>query len=103
MVNVTYIESTGQQRTLQLEEGTSVMAGAVDDMIPGIEGECGGVLTCCTCHCYVDPGWVDKLPKPEQIESDLMEYVDDANEYSRLSCQIKVTEEMDGLTVRIPG
>lgn len=102
MITVIYIESNGQKTEVQLEEGTSVMEGAVGNLIPGIEGECGGIMTCCTCHCYVAPEWLGKLEKPESMETDLMKYVDNANEYSRLGCQIKATAELDGLIVRLP-
>ena len=102
MTRVIYVEEGGEQHTIDLTPGTSVMQGAVDNMLPSIVGECGGIMTCCTCHCYIETEWRQKIPGPCQMESELLQYVDDTNENSRLGCQIKVDDSLDGLLVRLP-
>ena len=78
------------------------MDGALDNNIPGIIGQCGGGCTCSTCHCYVEAAWVERLPAPHPDELDLLEYAVDRQATSRLSCQIRLTEDLDGLVVRLP-
>ncbi|MFT5889491.1 MAG: 2Fe-2S ferredoxin [Zhongshania sp.] len=92
----------GDTREVHAEVGTSVMQAAVDNGIDGILGECGGCCSCATCHCYVDDAWVDKITAPESIEVDMLECVLEPKENSRLSCQIVVTEEMDGAIIAMP-
>ena len=99
---VTYISHDGNAYEVDVPVGTSVIQGAVDNMIDGIVGECGGSCSCATCHCYVDPEWVDKLPKPSGMEQDMLSCVLEPRPNSRLSCQIKVTDELDGLVVHLP-
>jgi 2Fe-2S ferredoxin len=82
--------------------GNNVMNGAVENMIDGILGECGGVMSCATCHCYVDEKWIDKTGKAEDMELDMIQALTDPKPNSRLSCQIEVTEEMEGLIVHLP-
>ena len=88
---------------MTVAEGDSVMDGALDNNIPGIIGQCGGGCTCCTCHCYVVGDWYGLLPVPERDELELLEFAIDPGPTSRLSCQIVVTEKLDGLTVRVPA
>ena len=99
---VTYISHDGGSHEIEVESGTSVMQAAVDNMLDGIVGECGGSCSCATCHVYVDEKWIDRLPPAEQMEKDMLECVLEPRDNSRLSCQIKVTEELDGLVVHMP-
>jgi len=102
MPKITYIEQNGTERTVEAETGATVMETAVNNDIPGILATCGGSCSCATCHVYVDDDWVDKLPPPELEESDMLDTAHDLQENSRLSCQIKVTDELDGLVVSTP-
>jgi len=102
MALVTYIKHDGSSYEVEVPAGTSVMQAAVDNMIDGIVGECGGSCSCATCHCYVDAPWVDKLPQPEALEKDMLECVLEPRSNSRLSCQIVVNDSLDGLVVRLP-
>ena len=102
MAKITYIEFDGTSHEVDVPSGLSVMEGAVDNNIPGIEAECGGACSCATCHVYVDPAWVEKTGGPEHIEQDMLEAAYDLKETSRLSCQIEVSDELDGLVVRMP-
>ena len=103
MPKITYIEQDGTERTVQAELGSTVMETAINNDIPGILATCGGSCSCATCHVYVDAEWVDKLPPPELEENDMLDTAHDLQENSRLSCQIKVTEELDGLIVTTPA
>lgn len=98
-----YIEADGTEYDVDVSVGSTVMQGAVDNMIDGILAECGGAMSCATCHCYVDADWTDKVGGPGEIESTMLEMAVNPNSSSRLSCQIKVTEELDGLIVRLPA
>ena len=100
---VHYIEANGAEYEAEVPVGESVMQGAVDNMIDGILGECGGVCSCATCHCYVDDDWFDKVGPPEGSEQLMLEMVPTPEPTSRLSCQIRVTSELDGLVVRLPA
>jgi 2Fe-2S ferredoxin len=103
MPRVTYIEPGGRAQTLELESGTSVMRGAVDAGVDGIEAQCGGLCACATCHCYVQPPWLDKLAPPSDDESLMLSNVAaERRPNSRLSCQLIVEPALDGLTVRFP-
>jgi 2Fe-2S ferredoxin len=102
MAKITYIEFDGTEHEVDVPPGYSVMEGAVDNNIPGIEAECGGMCSCATCHVYVDPAWVEATGKPKSIEQGMLESALDLKETSRLSCQIEVTDELDGLVVRMP-
>ncbi len=97
-----YIEADGSEYEADVPVGSSVMQGAVDNMIDGILAECGGACRCATCHCYVDEGWYEQVGGPGSAEKEMLEMVVDPQDTSRLSCQIKVTEELDGLVVRLP-
>ena len=102
MPRVTYINSDGDVQTVQVAVGFSVMDGAIDNGIDGIIGQCGGGCTCLTCHCYVQEPWRAGLPDPHPDERDLLEYALDRRSDSRLACQIKMTEALDGIVVRLP-
>jgi 2Fe-2S ferredoxin len=102
MAKITYIEFDGTPHEVDVPSGLSVMEGAVDNNIPGIEAECGGMCSCATCHVYVDPAWVEATGSPEHIEQDMLESAMDLQDTSRLSCQIEVSDELDGLVVRMP-
>ncbi len=99
---VTYTGADGRQDTIELAVGDSLMDGALDNNIPGIIGQCGGGLTCVTCHCYVDDPWFAQLPEPHPDEKELLPFAEGVAPDSRLSCQIRMTEALDGITVRLP-
>jgi 2Fe-2S ferredoxin len=102
MVKIIFIDSAGQSREVQGEEGSTVMETALKSSIPGIEAECGGACACATCHVYVDDAWVEKLPKAQSMEEDMLDFAFDVRPNSRLSCQIRVRAEIDGLIVHTP-
>ena len=102
MAKITYIENGGVEHHVDVPTGLSVMDGAKRFTIPGIEGDCGGACACATCHVYVEEGWFDRLPPMEELEQAMLDFAFDAKENSRLSCQIKVDDSLDGLVVRTP-
>lgn len=102
MGRVTYIESNGERHQVNLENGQSIMQGALDNLIEGILGECGGCCSCATCHCYVDDAWLEKVGAPDDMEKDMLDSVVDPKSSSRLSCQIQMSNDLDGLVVRLP-
>jgi 2Fe-2S ferredoxin len=102
MPTITYIEHDGTAHPVEVPVGRSVMQGAVDNNVPGIDADCGGECACATCHVYVDPAWQKKLPAKEEMELSMLDFALDVKPNSRLSCQIKVTAELDGLVVRTP-
>jgi 2Fe-2S ferredoxin len=102
MAKVTYLEPDGTERQVEAAEGTTVMEAAVDNDIEGIVAECGGACSCATCHVYVDPQWLPKLPAPDAQEDGMLDCVLDRRENSRLSCQIVIVQDLDGLVVRVP-
>ena len=102
MAKITFIQPDGAAQTVEGEPGTTVMETARKHLVEGIEAECGGACACATCHVYVDPAWTDKTGKPNDIEEDMLDFAFEVRPESRLSCQIKVSEDLDGLVVRIP-
>jgi 2Fe-2S ferredoxin len=102
MAKITYIEHNGKEHVIDVAPGMSVMEGAVKHAIPGIDADCGGACACATCHVYVDPGWADKTGKQSGMEESMFDFANEVEPTSRLSCQIKVTPELDGLIVRMP-
>ena len=103
MPAITYLLADGSSRTVDAAKGSSVMETAIKHDIKGIDAECGGCLSCATCHVYVDAEWLPKLPAPEEDEADMLEFVAaDRQPNSRLSCQIRMVAALDGLVVRIP-
>src|SRR5262245_38128065 len=103
MVKITFIQPDGASQTVEAEPGVTVMeAGKMTD-VAGVEAECGGACACATCHVYVDAAWQEKTGKPSEMEEDMLDFAFDVRPESRLSCQIKVVAEYDGLVVRVPG
>lgn len=102
MPAVIYIQHDGGSESVEVPAGDSVMDGALDSGIAGIIGQCGGGCTCSTCHCYVDEAWIAALPEPTADELELLEYAYERRANSRLSCQIMLTAELDGLRIGIP-
>ena len=103
MTKITYIEFNGTEHPVDVMPGLSVMQGALANNVRGIIGDCGGSCSCATCHVYVDPAWVNRVGEKNEGEAALLEEVVDSKPNSRLSCQITVTEDMDGLVVRMPA
>tara|TARA_Y100001970_G_scaffold288594_1_gene416376 strand:- start:1634 stop:1954 length:321 start_codon:yes stop_codon:yes gene_type:complete len=102
MAKVTFIDFQGNTKTINVENGLSVMEGAIQNDVPGIDADCGGSMACATCHVYVEEKWLNKLPKPEDGEVDMIDMAFEPKKNSRLSCQITISDELDGLTVRTP-
>jgi len=102
MTQVTFIDPAGTEHQVEIENGTSLMQGAMDNGIDGIIAECGGACSCATCHCYVDEAWVAKVGEPSDIEKDMLECVLDPQPNSRLSCQIIIDDSLAGLVVTVP-
>jgi 2Fe-2S ferredoxin len=102
MAKITYIDHEGTARTVEAESGSTVMESAIKNSIPGIEAECGGACACATCHVYVDEAWTEIVGKPSPMEEDMLDFGFDVKSNSRLSCQIKISDQLDGLIVRTP-
>ena len=103
MTKITYTDQQGNSKTIEVENGLSVMEGAIQNDIPGIDADCGGSMACATCHVYVEEKWLDKLPKAEDGEVDMIDMAFEPKQNSRLSCQLIVSDELDGLIVNIPS
>ena len=103
MAKIKYIEHNGKEHVVEVQNGLTVMEGAVQNDIPGIDADCGGGMACATCHVYVKEEWFDKLPAKEDGEEDMLDMAFEPKQNSRLSCQILVSDELDGLTVSIPS
>ena len=103
MSKITYIEHNGKSHTIEVPKELSVMEGALQNNIPGIDADCGGACACATCHVYVDEKWFDKLQKKEDAEQDMLDMAFEPKKFSRLSCQITATDELDGLVVKMPS
>ena len=102
MSKITYIEHSGETHTIDVANGLTVMEGAVQNNIPGIDADCGGSMACATCHVYVEDFWFNKIPKAEDAENDMIDMAYNPKKNRRLSCQIIVSDEIDGLTVTTP-
>ena len=103
MPKITYIEQSGNKKTVEVANGLTVMEGAVQNNIPGIDADCGGGMACATCHVYVKDEWLNKLTKPEDGEQDMIDMAFEPNKNSRLSCQIIISDELEGLEVTTPA
>jgi len=103
MPKIKYIEHNGKSHEIEVSNGLTVMEGAVQNNIPGIDADCGGSCACATCHVYVDENLFDKLPKKEDTEEDMLDMAFEPKKFSRLSCQITVTDDLDGLVVKMPS
>jgi len=102
MTHVTFIDHSGTARTVEAENGATLMETAIRNAIPGIEAECGGALSCATCHVYVEADWREAVGEPSPMEEDMLDFGFDVRENSRLSCQIRISDALDGLVVRTP-
>ena len=102
MPNITYRDFQGNSKTIEVENGLSVMEGAIQNDIPGIDADCGGSMACATCHVYVNDEWFSKISKAEDAENDMIDMAFEPKKNSRLSCQIIVSDELDGLEVSTP-
>lgn len=103
MAKITYIEHNGTEHVVDVANGLTVMEGARDNNIPGIEADCGGACACSTCHVYIAPDWVEKLPKKDDMEEDMLDFAFEPDPArSRLTCQLKVSDALDGLIVHMP-
>ena len=102
MPKITYIDQSDKERVVEVPVGWTVMEGAVKNRVPGIDADCGGACACATCHVYVDPEWLPKLPKRQDMEEQMLDFAIELKPNSRLSCQLKVTPALDGLIVRTP-
>ena len=103
MPKITYIEHTGKSHSVEVAKELSVMEGAIQNNIPGIDADCGGACACATCHVYVEEKWFDKLPKKEDAEQDMLDMAFEPKKFSRLACQITIADELDGLVVKMPS
>ncbi len=102
MTKITFIEHNGKEHTVDVENDMTLMEAAVKNMVPGIDADCGGACACATCHVYVEPDWVEKTGEREETEEDMLDFAFDVQENSRLSCQIKISDVLDGLVVKLP-
>ena len=102
MAKITYIHHSGEKKIIEVENGLSVMEGAIQNNVPGIDADCGGSMACATCHVYVDERWFNKLSKSEEGEQDMLDMAYEPKKNSRLSCQLIVSDELDGLIVTTP-
>jgi len=102
MPKINYIEHGGKKHTIEVENGLTVMEGAIQNNIPGIDADCGGSMACATCHVYVKEEWFNKLPKKEDGEEDMIDMAYEPSKYSRLSCQLTVSNDLEGLVVQLP-
>ena len=102
MPKIIYIDASGKERTVEAKNGMTVMETAIKHNVPGIDADCGGACACATCHVYVRADFLDKVGKPSAMEQSMLDFAENVKENSRLSCQIKVRDELDGLTVTTP-
>ncbi|HBN15712.1 MAG: 2Fe-2S iron-sulfur cluster-binding protein [Pseudomonadota bacterium] len=102
MAKITYIEHNGKEHSIDAAPGDTVMSAAIDNLVPGIDADCGGACSCGTCHVFVDEAWLDKVGPPGEFEEPMLDLNPDRAANSRLSCQIDVNQELDGLVVRLP-
>lgn len=103
MPKITYIEHSGKEHVVDVDKGLSVMEGAVKHSVPGIDADCGGACACATCHVYVDEACKEKAGEPGEMEKSMLDFAEDVRDNSRLSCQIEVSDDLDGLVVHIPA
>jgi len=102
MAKIHFVDHTGETRIIDVENGATVMEAAIRNAIPGIEAECGGACACATCHVYVRADFLEKVGKPSAMEQSMLDFAENVKENSRLSCQIKIRDDLDGLTVTTP-
>lgn len=102
MPKIIYIDHEGTSREVEAKNGTSIMEAAVQNMIPGIDADCGGACACATCHVYVNQDWMNKLKDKDDMEDSMLDFAEDVQNNSRLSCQILMSDDLDGITVTTP-
>ena len=102
MAKITFVAFDGTRHDVEAANGSTVMENAIRNGVPGIEAECGGACACATCHVYVDEAWSERVGKPEAMEEDMLDFAFDVRPTSRLSCQIRVSDALDGLVVAVP-
>ncbi|WP_018148689.1 2Fe-2S iron-sulfur cluster-binding protein [Henriciella marina] len=102
MPTITYIDHDGTERPIEAKNGETVMETAIKNSVPGIDADCGGACACATCHVYVDQAFMDKVGQPEEMEQSMLDFAENVQENSRLSCQIQISNELDGLKVTTP-
>lgn len=102
MPKVVYVEHNGTEHEVEVANGRTLMEGAVNHMVPGIEGDCGGLCACATCHVYIPEQWQKFCGEPEELESNILDFAFDVKDSSRLACQVKVSEELEGVRVLMP-
>ena len=102
MPKVTFIQHDGAEQAVEVKSGISVMEGAVKANVPNIDADCGGACACATCHVWVDEAWRDKVGTPSAMEASMLDFAENVDDSSRLSCQIRMRDELDGLVVRVP-
>jgi 2Fe-2S ferredoxin len=103
MVKITFVQEDGTRQEVDAEPGLTVMEAAKTEDVPGIEAECGGASACATCHVYVEPEWREAVGPPSEMEEDMLDFAFDVREESRLSCQVRISEKLDGLVVKVPS
>ena len=103
MAKITYIEHNGKSHVVEVPNELSIMEGAIQNNIPGIDADCGGSCACATCHVYVDEKWFSKLPNKENAEEDMLDMAFEPNKFSRLGCQITVTNDLNEMVVKMPS
>jgi ferredoxin, 2Fe-2S len=102
MAKITFIQHNGTEQAVEASNGMSVMEAAVKNLVPGIDADCGGACACATCHVYVEPDWLSQTGKRQAMEEDMLDFAFDVRDESRLSCQIKVSDALNGLRVKVP-
>jgi len=102
MAKITFTQLDGTEQTVDAENGMTVMEAAIKNMVPGIDADCGGACACATCHVYVEDNWLGATGEREEMEEDMLDFAFDVRDNSRLSCQIKVSDDLDGLKVTVP-
>ena len=102
MIKLRYIEHDGTSHAVEVEEGMNLMEGATLNMVPGVEGMCGGICSCATCHCYLPEEWLGRVPQAAEGELAMLEGVAERRSNSRLGCQVRITQELDGLNIHLP-
>ncbi len=102
MPKINFVDAEGTSREVETKNGTSIMEAAVQNMIPGIDADCGGACACATCHVYVAEDWLEKLKAKDDMEDSMLDFAEDVQDNSRLSCQILMSDELDGITVSTP-
>ena len=103
MAKVKFIEHNGKEHDVEAANGLTVMEAAVKNLVPGIDADCGGACACATCHVYVDPAFADKIAEKSDMEQTMLDFANEVTDQSRLSCQIKLSDDLDGLIVRLPA